>query len=109
MEMSDLSVGVDIESVRRFRDKPFDENKNFYERVFTKNEIDYCLKKADPYPSFAARWCVKEAVIKCVKVEMRDIEIVMKGGKPCVTVDGRKFEVSLSHTKDYAVGFAVKI
>ena len=72
-------IGVDIEDISRFTGKPFPENKGFYERIFTKKEIEYCLQKANPYQHFAARFCAKEAVIKALSdetLDFRKIEIL---------------------------------
>ena len=48
--MTFQSIGTDIEEVSRFRNKKFYENKSFYKKIFTDDEIDYCLGKIDPYP-----------------------------------------------------------
>ena len=63
------SIGTDIEEVSRFRNKKYSENKSFYKKIFTDDEIDYCLGKIDPYPHFTARFCAKEATIKALKNE----------------------------------------
>jgi len=98
-------IGTDIEETSRFRKKIYSKNKKFYEKIFTKNEIEYCLKKIDPYPHFTARFCAKEAVIKASnnkKLILTDIEISSKNGKPVLN-SPFSGTLSLSHTKNYAI------
>ena len=112
-----MEIGVDIESVKRFRKQHYDRNKSFYENIFTDKEIKYCLSKADPYPHFTARFCAKEAVIKAIGGSVyraKDIEIINdKKGKPFVKLKTKNLKlktkvlVSLSHTKEYAIAFAI--
>jgi holo-[acyl-carrier protein] synthase len=111
--MSISSIGVDIESIDRFRSLPYQENINFYDKIFTKEEIVYCTSKSDPYPHFAVRFCAKEAVIKALNdtdmsPDMKNIEIINSDGAPQVRILGRDdFSVlaSFSHTDKYAVAF----
>jgi len=47
--MSDiLGIGVDVESIDRFRNRLKGKNKKFYERIFTPLELEYCFNKKDP-------------------------------------------------------------
>ena len=120
--MKTLGVGVDIEEVTRFRKFDVCKGKKFYERLFTKSELKYCLSKADPYPHFAARFAAKEASIKAcapyIRLFFSDIEVKNnKDGSPFLSVIGKKkkelknkvenysFFVSLSHTENNAVAF----
>tara|TARA_B110000881_G_scaffold205027_1_gene207113 strand:- start:322 stop:525 length:204 start_codon:yes stop_codon:yes gene_type:complete len=48
-----ITTGIDIVEVKRFRDIPFEEENNFYKKIFDSKEIEYCLKFKDPYPHFA--------------------------------------------------------
>ena len=107
-----LGVGADIESIARFRNLPYKENKTFYGKVFTKKEILYCLAKADPYPHFAARFCAKEAGLKALgrAADLKNIEIIYKSGAPRLSIKGRrdlKIFASLSHAKDWALAFVI--
>ena len=105
--MLPISIGVDIEEISRFSSKKFEEKKSFYDKIFTKQEIDYCTKKSNPYPHFTARFCAKEAAIKALKnkkINLCDIEIIMKNNVPSLNLPkGKKAVVSLSHTKTYAI------
>ena len=114
-----MNIGCDIESVETFREKWKKNEINFFERVFSKEEIAYCKKFKDPSPHFAARFCAKEALVKAAnrasKLLITDIEIVKtKNGSPeCKLWKKRKgiekfflsYEifVSMSHTSDMAM------
>lgn len=114
-----LGIGVDIERIDRFR-KPVDEKDNrFLNRIFTKTELDYCLAHASPYSHLAARYAGKEAVVKALNqlaikgISYADIEILNDGhGVPLVTVNnetvsGLVIKLSLSHSDDNAIAFAL--
>ncbi|MEK7567092.1 MAG: holo-ACP synthase [Patescibacteria group bacterium] len=105
-----LGIGVDIESISRFQKLNFNKNKNFYERIFNKNEIRYCLSKKDSSQHFAARFCAKEAFIKAVSKTIKDhkdIEVKVKNNKPFIVWDKKKYLLSLSHEKDKAIAFVI--
>ncbi len=59
-----LGIGVDVEEIASFEALPFDAHQHFYARVFTSDEIRYCLTYALPAEHFAARFAAKEAVVK---------------------------------------------
>ena len=107
-------IGVDIEDISRFKDK----EQAFYERVFTKLEIEYCLSKRNPAPHFAARFCAKEAVFKALSsagidnIVITDIEIYNDNNScPRVRLLNSnikyKVHISLSHEKEKAIAFAM--
>ncbi len=107
-------VGIDIEEVGRFRMHAAPENKAFYKKIFTDQEIDYCMAHVDPYPHFTARFVAKEAVAKAVGMtmfELDKIEITNEAsGRPTVRVHSHPecaIEISLSHTKDRAAAVAI--
>ena len=79
-------IGIDIEKIDRFRGF----KKSELNRIFTKNEIDYANKFADPFVHFAGMWCSKEAFIKCVKnrnIPLKTIEILhTNDGCPYINV-----------------------
>jgi len=109
-----ISVGTDIQEVNDFKEKSYDANKNFYKKIFSKREIEYCLKKEDPYQSFTCRFCAKEAVVKAigtVKVKsLADIEIVMKEHEPKLFINEKELKnasVSMSHTKSMAIATVI--
>jgi len=108
--MTMASIGVDIEEISRFSKRGYDTRKEFYDKIFTPDEIKYCLSKADPYPHFAVRFCAKEAAVKALneKIFLKNVEIKMIRQKPIIRLPGKKKGlVSLSHTKNYAVAFVM--
>ncbi|HBT81305.1 hypothetical protein A2757_01365 [Candidatus Giovannonibacteria bacterium RIFCSPHIGHO2_01_FULL_48_47] len=107
-----VGIGADIESIARFRNLPYKENKPFYRKIFTKKELEYCTAKADPYPHFAARFCAKEAGLKALgrATDLKNIEIIYKSGTPRLRINGcqdLKIFASLSHAKDWALAFVI--
>jgi holo-[acyl-carrier protein] synthase len=118
-----LGVGVDIESVKPFREKKWPKDARFLSRVFSDGEIRYCRKFADPAPHYAARFCAKEALVKAagsiVQLFVSDMEVVKKkNGAPGYRARSSRgpvktffkthsIHLSMSHTKDQAVAFAV--
>jgi holo-[acyl-carrier protein] synthase len=97
----------------------------FTKRVFTESELEYCMRKKDPATHLAARFGVKEAVMKAFGtghsggVKWTDVELVRQpGGRPSVRLSGRLGAlarergltdtlVSVSHEDGFAVAQAV--
>ena len=79
-----LGVGIDIIEVSRFRRKKYEENRNFYKKIFVKSEINYCLKFKNSAERFAGKFAIKEATIKSIpeKIGPHDIEIVYVNRNP---------------------------
>ena len=106
-----FDIGIDIEEISRFSSKQYDTNKSFYNKIFTKHEIDYCIKKTNPHPHFTARFCAKEAAIKALKnkkINLHEIEIIMNENIPTLNLPiEKKANVSLSHTETYAIAIVI--
>lgn len=62
MNLDNISVGVDIEDIIRFADRP----ALFYAKIFSAEEQEYCNKKEIPAQHYAVRFCAKEAFIKAL-------------------------------------------
>ncbi len=110
MATRELGIGVDIESISRFRRLNFSKNRKFYEKIFTKREIDYCRSKRNSSQHFAARFCAKEAFIKATYMtvdDYRDIEVRVSRTKPVIVWNKKKYLLSLSHEKDKAIAFVL--
>lgn len=107
------SIGVDIEEISRFSTNKYENKKSFYKKIFSDEEIKYCLSKPNPYPHFTVRFCAKEAVIKALdnpRINLKDIQVVMKNKKPTLVLPNDKHGLlSLSHTKKYAIAFVILI
>jgi holo-[acyl-carrier protein] synthase len=107
-----MNVGIDIINVERFEKKHYDENKMFYKKIFNESEIKYCLKYKNPYPYFAAKFSLKEAVKKSIKenVSMLDIQSDHKSSKPIIKIKNKsnyEFLISLSHEKEFAIAVVI--
>lgn len=115
------SIGCDIEEIDRFL---LDREKDaaFLERIFTRDELEYCFSYQNPAPHLAARFCAKEAVVKALcsvgnkPVEYRRIEVInLPSGVPVVSIHpedssgevGYTIQVSLSHCRTTAMAVAV--
>ncbi|MBS3124365.1 holo-ACP synthase [Candidatus Woesearchaeota archaeon] len=109
-----IGVGIDIEDISRFRKMSFNKNKEFYRKIFTDNEINYCTKKINLAQHFTARFCAKEAFIKAFPKtsknklpNYKDIEILTINGKPLVKYHNKMYNLSISHDKDKAVAVVI--
>jgi holo-[acyl-carrier protein] synthase len=112
-----LNVGTDVIEIKRFRNKPLnDDNASFYHSIFTESELTYCMKYSDPYPHIAGMFAAKESIIKCLSsrpLKMIDIEITHdQHGKPIALVHFRKKKaikarISISHTSSLAIAMAI--
>jgi len=118
-KVKDLGIGVDIEAIDRFRKLDKIDDNLFLNKVFTKNEIDYCFSKKDPARHLAARYAGKEAIFKALSTidkpnpDYKDAEIFNnKEGAPiarmnCVEGNNLRVYISLSHSEDKAIAFAI--
>ena len=106
-----MNIGIDIEETERFSCNTYDNCKTFYKKIFTENEIRYCLSKVNPHLHFAVRFCAKEAAIKAIddrKISLQDIEIKIEKNKPKIILPlGLKGNVSMSHTKNIAIATVI--
>ena len=103
-----FSIGIDIVNVDRFLSKSYSKNKEFYSKIFTNDEISYCIKFKDPYTHFAGKFALKEAVIKALnqKIDFLEIETFHKNDSPYVKLVNLPncFSISsISHEKSVAI------
>lgn len=108
MIIDNLNMGIDIVEIERFQKIPYNKNKKFYNKIFNKSEIRYCLKFKDSYRHFAGKFAIKEATKKSLskKIIFLQIETSHIKNKPTVKVKDNanySFLVSLSHEKTMAV------
>ena len=100
-------IGIDVIEINRFREKSFFENQSFYEKIFTKSEIDYCKRFSDPYPHFAGKFALKEAVQKSIHKDLvfNKIETFHSNSKPKIRLHNSKekyqFISSISHENKF--------
>ena len=114
-----VNCGTDIIEISRIKDSIENVKEKFLERVFTKNEIEYCeSKKTQKYQHYAARFAAKEAAFKALSDDIKDkysvcwkdFEVLNdKNGRPSINIIGVDMknviciDLSISHCKEYAV------
>lgn len=120
-----LRVGVDICSVARITHVYSKYGEKFLRRVLTEEEIEY-VKSSERHliTRVAARFAAKEAAVKVlgtgwIGVGWQEVEVKRKpSGEPRLYLTGRaaaraeqlgltRFELSMSHEKEFAVAFLV--
>ena len=97
---------------------------NFLNRIFSKEEVEYCLSKRNPIPHLTARFALKEAFIKALNLK-RDLSLSYKDvylwgppGKKNISVSGKletlykntkanKILFSISHAKEYSSAMVI--
>ena len=116
-----FAVGIDIIEIDRVADVIARHGDRFLNRVYTADELTHCRGRIS---ELAARFAAKEAVMKALGtgirgVGWRDIEVLPnRRGKPLVFLYGRGadraekislrgLEVSLTHSKLYAIASVV--
>ena len=120
-----LGTGIDIIEVARIRASYDKFGERFLNRILRPAEIAYCLSHRNPAPFLAARFAAKEAISKAFgtgigkQLGWQDMEVGRKdSGEPFVILHGggqrlfeqrggRKFQLSLSHTDNYAAAMAI--
>ncbi len=113
-------IGIDIIEIDRIRHAVKRYGRHFLDKVYTPRELRYCKnKKQFRFPELSVRFAAKEAYAKALGVGIssfgrknngvnwKDIEISNNSlGKPFLAFRGKakkKVQVSLSHSRDYAV------
>lgn len=119
-----IGIGIDIVDITRIDTLVQKYGRRFLERVFSLNEITYCMKRYDSATCIAGRFAVKEAAFKALSagrssgVPFKDITVDMIDGAPQLTLAGKanelsrrlgvvKHHVSISHDKGCAVAVVI--
>lgn len=126
-----IFLGTDICEIERIKLLHDKYGEKFLNKVFTKQEIEYCFSKKSGYASsLAVRFATKEAVSKALGVGLNglgwgkgidclDVELVhdknsnigLKLYNNAKNIEGDKniknWAVSVSHGKDYAVSTVI--
>ncbi len=117
--MSIKGVGVDLVRVARIEKAVRRWGDKFLDRVFTGDELEYCLSRRRRYEHLAGRFAAKEAVIKALgkRVSWKSVEILPGNhGVPEVDfpregIEGvspeAKVNLSITHVEELAAAFAV--
>ena len=120
-----VGTGVDISEVRRIQAALERFGDRFLRRVFTPDEVQYCMGKPNVAERLAARFAAKEAGMKAIGTGLRygvtwhDVEVVrLPRQRPVLQFHGKAAELaarlgckhthlSLSHTKEQAIAHVI--
>ena len=93
--MKIFGIGTDIVNINRMNKSLKKNGEIFKNRIFSRNEINYCEKKSSPSKFFAKRFAAKEAFSKALGtgirkgINFKDIEIFNDNfGKPFIKLKG---------------------
>ncbi len=118
-----VGIGIDIVEVDRIAERILKDG--FREKIFSRNEIDFCESKGtNKAQHYAARFAAKEAFLKAtgkgmlLSNELNEIEVrTNENGKPEINLTGSltffpeekkwKIHLSLSHIRDTACAMVV--
>ncbi|MCM0082339.1 holo-[acyl-carrier-protein] synthase [Geomonas sp. Red32] len=118
-------TGVDIVEIGRFQRFQEQGNDAIFQRIFTREEIDYCSGKKLSAQHYALRFAAKESFLKALGTGLRDglswqdMEVANDAlGKPELRLTGRALELfnqagltachlSLSHDAGCAVAMVI--
>jgi holo-[acyl-carrier protein] synthase len=118
-------TGVDIVEIERIRSLSSRLKAHFIDRIFTPREQQFCGRRRDPAPHYAARFAAKEAFFKAIGtgwakgVSWLDCEVLRKDSdapvivlhgeaeKRCGQIDVKRIHLSLSHSELYAVAMVI--
>ncbi|MEO0076099.1 MAG: holo-ACP synthase [candidate division WOR-3 bacterium] len=120
--MAISGIGIDLIEVARIK-KTFERfGERFKDRIFTKEEQNFCEAHKNKYLSYAARFAAKEAFSKALgtgllgKISWREVIIVdnersqpkiILSGKAKQFLNNRKTYLSLTHTNNYASAIVI--
>src|SRR6266481_4700419 len=120
-----VGTGVDITEVPRIKAALERFGDRFLARVFTPDEVHYCLGKANAAERLAARFAAKEAGMKAIGTGLRhgitwhDVEVLrLPGQRPVLKFSGKAAEfaarlgckrahLSISHTAEQAIAHVI--
>jgi holo-[acyl-carrier protein] synthase len=120
-----LGIGVDLVECDRFR-LALERRARIGERLFSDAEREYAYRHREPVPHLAARFAVKEAVMKAMgvglwKFAMRDVEVVRRpSGQPEVVLHEKaaalaeqrgvgSWLLTITHTDSMAMAVALAL
>ncbi len=102
-----MKIGCDIQSISDFT------NLKLAFKILSEEELkifDLINSTQRKTEFLAGRWCAKEAILKAIdnKIKFKDISIVYQDKKPFWKNSAEhKTSISISHSKDYAMGVAI--
>jgi holo-[acyl-carrier protein] synthase len=120
-----IGVGIDLVENSRFKSALSRQGERLLGKLFTPDERRYCEDKWNRIAHYAARFAVKEAVLKALGtgwsggIRWTDVEVVhAPSGKALARLTGRARDtarklkirtvhISITHTERYASAVAV--
>ncbi|MCK9211262.1 MAG: holo-ACP synthase [Ignavibacteriaceae bacterium] len=118
-----IGIGIDIIEIDRIKESVDKFGDHFLNKIFTQNELDYSLSKANKYQHLAARFAAKEAVSKALATgwnndfNWKSVEISNEPtGEPIVKLTGKlstflgedkELKITMSHSNNYVTCFAI--
>ncbi|NSX01035.1 holo-ACP synthase [bacterium] len=111
-------IGTDILDIKRFERIHLTWGDKLIDKLFNIDEVPSCSSNKKFIQSLAGKFAAKEAISKAFgtgigsHISFKDIKILNnKKGKPIAIINKLNLEdsihVSISHSNDYAVAFAV--
>jgi holo-[acyl-carrier protein] synthase len=124
--MAIVGLGMDATEVARIAQSLEHYGERFLKRVFTDQEIAYCMRRRNPAPHLAGRFAAKEAGMKAIGtghafgVLWRDLEVIRRGGPPQLqfhNAAGRHFArlgatkalLTITHTDSLALAHVILV
>ncbi len=120
-----VGIGTDIVRISRVRRLAERFPRRIRGKIYTPDELSFCLSQDDAAPSLAGRFAAKEAVLKALGTgwgsgaRLVDVEIVNTStGAPSVRLHGKtseiahvrgiaRWHISIAHDGDMALAVAV--
>ena len=118
-----FGIGTDIIEIDRIKNSVEKYGERFLNKIYTENELEYCLSKKNKYQHLAARFAAKEAIAKALttgwnsEFKWTDINISNEpSGLPIVELKGnlenflgedKALKITMSHSNNYATCFAI--
>ncbi len=119
------TCGTDIIEIDRIKESIENLGEKFVDKIYTKNEIEYCeSKKSQKYQHYAARFAAKEAAFKAVSLYLENKQQILwksfetkndETGRPYLTINLdlkdnnniKYVDLSISHCKEYAIATVI--
>ncbi len=114
-----MKIGVDLVYIDRFIN--LKENLSFMKKIFNYDELKYIESKNNSTATICGLYASKEAFLKSIKMginnfPLKDIEIYHDDNNaPFIKLHNtlyekyknKKFDISISHDKDYAIATVI--
>ncbi|HVN72577.1 MAG TPA: holo-ACP synthase [Desulfomonilia bacterium] len=119
-----IGIGIDIVDIDRINSLLQRYGMRFLRKIFSPDEVSYCMKRYDPATCLAGRFAAKEAAFKALSagkfygIPFKDISVCIMNGVPHLNLTGKAQEishligavrhhVSIAHDKGCAVAIVV--